>query len=88
MNGNLVGFFFFLFSIHVYSHGAGADNHFGTNSFHKQISQGHDLNKFCSASMPDHAKFQNYRPSGLEKILKVFAINSHGGHLGHVTLTI
>ena len=37
-----------------------------------------------------HAKFQNHRPSssGEEIILKVFAIYSHGGHLGHVTLTI
>ena len=32
-----------------------------------------------------HTKFQNHRPSGS---LKVFAIYSHGGHLGHVTLTI
>ena len=34
-----------------------------------------------------HAKFQNHRPSGsIEmKIFKVFAIYSHGGHLGHVT---
>ena len=31
-----------------------------------------------------HAKFQNHRPSGS---LKVFAIYSHGSHLGHVTLT-
>ena len=37
-----------------------------------------------------HAKFQNHRPSGSgeEDFLKVFAIYSHGGHLGHVTLTI
>ena len=38
-----------------------------------------------------HAKFQNHRPSGSgeeEKILKVMAIYSHGGHLGHVTRTI
>ena len=36
-----------------------------------------------------HAKFQNHRPSGSEEdFLKVFAIYSHGGHLGHVTLTI
>ena len=35
-----------------------------------------------------HAKFQNHRPSGSEEdFLKVFAIYSHGGHLGHVTLT-
>ena len=36
------------------------------------------------------AKFQNHRPSGSgeEDFLKVFAIYSHGGHLGHVTLTI
>ena len=36
-----------------------------------------------------HAKFQNHRPrSGEEDFLKVFAIYSHGGHLGHVTWTI
>ena len=37
-----------------------------------------------------HAKFQNHRPSGSgeENLLKVFAIYSHGGHLGHVTWTI
>ena len=36
-----------------------------------------------------HARFQNRKPSSSgEKILKVFAIYNHGGHLGHVTLTI
>ena len=37
-----------------------------------------------------HVKFQNRKPSGSgeEDFLKVFAIYSHGGHLGHVTLTI
>ena len=37
-----------------------------------------------------HVKFQNHRPSGSgeEKNLKVFAIYSHGGHLGRVTITI
>ena len=37
-----------------------------------------------------HAKFQNHRPSGSGegRFLKVFAIYSHGGHLGHVILTI
>ena len=36
-----------------------------------------------------HAKFQIIDLLVLEKkILKVFAIYSHGGHLGHVTLTI
>ena len=37
-----------------------------------------------------HTKFQNHRPSGSEEedFFKVFAIYSHGGHLGHVTLTI
>ena len=36
------------------------------------------------------AKFQNHRSSGSEELrfIKVFAIYSHGGHLGHVTLTI
>ena len=36
-----------------------------------------------------YAKFQYHRPSGSgEDFLKVSAIYSHGGHLGHVTLTI
>ena len=36
-----------------------------------------------------HAKFQNHRPSGSgEDVLKIFAIYSQGGHLGHFTLTI
>ena len=39
-------------------------------------------------SLMDHAKFQNHRPSASEEDFKVFAIYSHGGHLGHVTWTI
>ena len=36
-----------------------------------------------------HAKFQNHRPSGSEEdFKKKFAIYSHSGHLGNVTLTI
>ena len=37
-----------------------------------------------------HAKFQNHRPSGSgeKHFLKVFAMHSHSGHFGHVTLTI
>ena len=36
-----------------------------------------------------HAKFQNHMLSGsVEDCLKVFAIYSHGGHLGYVTWTI
>ena len=37
-----------------------------------------------------HAKFQNHMPSGSgeEMVLKVFAIYSHGSHLGQVTLTL
>ena len=37
-----------------------------------------------------HAKFQNQRPSGSGEdfFLEIFAIDSHGGHLGLVTLTI
>ena len=34
-----------------------------------------------------HAKFQNHRPSDSEEDF-LLAIYSHGGHLGHVTLTI
>ena len=46
-----------------------------------------NLVELCSQML--HYKFQNHRPSGsAEKdFLKVFAIYSHGGHLGHVTLT-
>ena len=35
-----------------------------------------------------HAKFQDHRTSGFEKIFKVFIIYRHGGHLVHVTKTI
>ena len=62
--------------------------------YRARSSQGYDLHvhKLCSAPLPDaslHAKFQNQRPSGSrEDFLKVFAIYSHGGHLGHVTWTI
>ena len=37
-----------------------------------------------------HAKFQNRRPPGFEEefFFKIFVIYSHGGHLGHVTMTI
>ena len=37
-----------------------------------------------------HAKFQDHRTSGSgeETFIKVFTINGHGGHLGHVTWTI
>ena len=35
-----------------------------------------------------NVKFQNHRPSGSEEDFKQIAIYSHGGHLGHVTLTI
>ena len=37
-----------------------------------------------------HAKFQSHRPSSTEEedFFNFFAIYSHGGQLGHVTLTI
>ena len=37
-----------------------------------------------------HIKFQGHRPfgSGEEDFFKVFTIYGHGGHLGHVTVTI
>ena len=36
-----------------------------------------------------HAKFQDHRTSGSgEEDFKVLTIYGHGGHLGHVTLTI
>ena len=36
-----------------------------------------------------HAKFQDHRPPSSEEedFFKIFAIYSHGGHLGHVTIT-
>ena len=54
-------------------------------------SQGHDYTNLVELHcLMLHAKFQNHRPSGSEegRFLRVFAIYSHGGHLGHVTLTI
>ena len=36
-----------------------------------------------------HAKFHDHRTiSSVRRFLKVFTINEHGGHLGHVTCTI
>ena len=36
-----------------------------------------------------HAKFQKHWPPGSEEdCFKIFVIYSHGGHLGHVTMTI
>ena len=37
-----------------------------------------------------HTRFRGNQPagSGEEEFLKVFTINGHGGHLGHVTWTI
>ena len=35
-----------------------------------------------------HTKFQNHWPSGSGEEDFFFSIYSHGGHLGHVTLTI
>ena len=38
-----------------------------------------------------HAKFQNHRPPGSEEedfFLKIFVVYSHGGQIGHVTMTI
>ena len=58
-----------------------------------KIGQGHPkvmsyINFVELLSLMLHAKFQNHRPSNSGKMLKVFAIYSHGGHLGHVTFTI
>ena len=54
--------------------------------------KGHDLYKLCrsrASPLMLLAKFQNHRPSDSgEDFLNVFAIYSHGGHLGHVTWTI
>ena len=53
-------------------------------------SQGHDLYKLCRAPLPDAScqvskslEFWFWR----RRFLKVFAIYSHSGHLGNVTLT-
>ena len=62
--------------------------------YHK-IGQSHPkvmiyINLVELLSLMLHAKLQNHKPSGsgVEFFLKVFAIYSHGGNLGHVTLTI
>ena len=40
-------------------------------------------------SLMVHVKFQNHRPSDSgEEHFKGYSINTHGGHLGHVTWTI
>ena len=50
-------------------------------------SEGHDVYKFCRPQFLDaSAKFQNDRPPGSEE--DDFFIYFHGGHLGHVTMTI
>ena len=59
----------------------------------REIGQGHPsvmiyINFVDLRSLMLHTKFQNHRPSGSEEDLKNNAIYSHGGHLGHVTLTI
>ena len=48
------------------------------------------INYDAPASPMLHTKFPGNRPtgSGAGRFLKVFAIYSHGGHLGHVTWTI
>ena len=59
-----------------------------------KIGQGHPkamiyINFLELLSLMLLAKFQSHGPSDSgEEFLKVFAIYSHGGHLGHVTLTI
>ena len=54
-------------------------------------SQGHDLYKLCRALLPD-ASCQVSKSLAFwfwrRRFLKVFAIYSHGGHLGHMTMTI
>ena len=54
-------------------------------------SKGHDLYKFCRAPLPD-ASYQVSKSQAFwfwrRRLLKDFAIYSHGSHLGHVTMTI
>ena len=54
-------------------------------------SKGHDLYKLCRALLSD-ASCQVSKSLAFwfwrRKFLKGFAIYSHGGHLGHVTLTV
>ena len=48
-----------------------------------------DINFVDLHSLMLHAKFQNHRPPVLKKdFFKIFVFYSHGGHLGHVTMTI
>ena len=61
----------------------------------RKIGQGHPrvmiyISFVDLHSLMLHAKFQNHRSSGSdeEDFCKVFAIYSHGGHLGHVTMTV
>ena len=52
-------------------------------------SQGHDSYKLCRAPLPDASCQVIIGLLVLEKkILKVFAIYSHGGHVGHETGSI
>ena len=58
---------------------------------YRKIGQGHDLYKLCRAPVTGASHhvskslaFWFWR----RRFLKVFSIYSHGGHLGHVTLTI
>ena len=53
-------------------------------------SQGHDLYKLCRAPVTDvsHQFSKSLAFWFWRRFLKVFSIYSHGGHLGHVTMTI
>ena len=53
-------------------------------------SQVHDLYYLCRPILPDAScqVFNSYAFWLWRRFLKVFAIYSHGGHLGHVTWTI
>ena len=54
-------------------------------------SQGHDLHKFCRTPLLDASCQVSKSKAFLfwsRRVLKVFAIYRHGGHLGHVTWTI
>ena len=58
----------------------------------RKIGQGHPrvmIYIYCRPPLL-YAKFQNHWPPGSdeEDFLKIFVIYSHGGHLGHVTMTL
>ena len=54
-------------------------------------TQGHYLNNLSSTPVPNatyQISRQNNPPVQEKRFVKVFTVNRHGGHVGHVTWTI